>query len=413
MWMAVLGALTVVAVWLLALKVEDNENNLGMVSALLLAVLPLHTACSRYIKEDAPFGLMMTLAVLAVVVYLKNPSRTKLMVVGAIAGLTFSTKYTGSLLIAPILLAFVFCAWRAQRGLGASFLDLTVFGAAFWIGFFLFSPVYLFHPGKFVDGFLFQRQYAMLGHDGIVSDPWKEWWTYYIRTGLIPGMTWPVFFVSVTGLGLLMRMGPGWVVTVTAVWLYLVLEHAFAKPAPFPARYLMPLVPLLCLAAGVSLVKLAAVLKKRLAASVVYVVCGGLFIAPPLVKSLLITDEALNDTRIVAGKWMEENIPSGSRIVITEDLMNLPVSELWKTRWQVEDRNKPSLDASWNGQSPPYFIVSSFKLQRFLDSPDSRPERTAFYRKVMSEFELIKEFRPRWFTYGKHSPVIWIYRPRV
>jgi hypothetical protein len=110
---------------------------------------------------------------------------------------------------------------------------------------------------------------------------------------------------------------------------------------------------------------------------------------------------------------MEENIPSGSRIVITEDRRNLPVSGFWESGWQVEDRDNPGLDASWTGHPPPYFIFSSFKFQRFLDSPDSRPERTAFYRKTMSEFELIKEFHPRWLTYGKHSPVIRIYRPRA
>jgi hypothetical protein len=412
LWMAALGALTVVFVWRLGSQFDNTDNKAGLVAALLLTILPLHTAVSRYIKEDAPLGLMVTITVLAAVVYLQNPSRAKLLLVGLLAGLTFSTKYTGLVLMAPILLAVMVYAWRTEPGVRASAWDLAVLVPAFWLGFFAFSPIYLFHPEKLVNGFLFQAGYTMLGHDGIVNDPWKEWWTYYVRTGLIPGMTWPVFLLAVAGLGLLMQMRTGWLVGVTALWLYVVLEYARAKPAPFPARYLMPLVPLLCVAAGVSLAKLTAVLKKKLAAPVVYVICGALFIAPPLIKSVLIIEEALNDTRTVAGKWMEANIPSGSRIVITEDLRNLPVSGFWENRWQVEDRNmKPGLDASWTGYPQPYFVVSSFKFQRFLDSPDSVPERTAFYRTVMSEFELIKEFHPRWVTYGKHSPVIRIYRP--
>lgn len=171
----------------------------------------------------------------------------------------------------------------------------------------------------------------------------------------------------------------------------------------------MPLVPLLCLAAGVALMKVAAALKKRLAAPLVYAACAALFIAPPLIKSLLIADEAVHDTRILAGKWMEGNIPPGSRIVITEGEGNLPVSTFWRTRWRVENRSK-SLNTTWSGQAP-YFIFTSFQFQRYLDSPQSVPERTRLYRKVMSEFELIEEFRPRWLTYGKHSPVILIYRP--
>ena len=55
LWMAVLGALTVVAVWRLGRRF-DSSGRAGVAAAALLAVLPLHTACSRYIKEDAPLG---------------------------------------------------------------------------------------------------------------------------------------------------------------------------------------------------------------------------------------------------------------------------------------------------------------------------------------------------------------------
>ncbi|HEY2990455.1 MAG TPA: glycosyltransferase family 39 protein [Candidatus Binatia bacterium] len=410
LWMAVLGSLTVVALWRLGSKFDGNDNKIGLASAVLLAVVPLHTACSRYIKEDAPFALMVTLTAWAMVSCLRGPSRKKWMLLGLVGGLTFSTKYAGVVLIAPIALAFVVSARRAKRELGAATLDLAALGSAFALGFFIFSPIYLFHPETFLSGFLFQSRYSMTGHEGIVTDPWQHGWTYYIRNGLIPGMTWPVFLLSVAGLALLARMRDGWIVSVTAVWLYIIFEHARAKPLPFPARYLLPLVPLLCVAAGVALVELAAALKRRIAVPIAYAVCGALFIAPPLLKSLLIADEALHDTRIVAGKWMEENIPPGSTVVVAEDSTGLPVSTFWRTRWRVEDREK-SLDASWAGGAPPYFVLGSFKYQRYLDSPDSVPERTAFYRKVMSEFGLVKAFRPRWFTYGKHSPVILIYRP--
>jgi Dolichyl-phosphate-mannose-protein mannosyltransferase len=410
LWMAALGSLTVVALWRLGAKFDAEGNKLGLVSAALLAVAPLHTACSRYIKEDAPFALMVTLTAWAMVSCLRGPSRKKWMLLGLVGGLTFSTKYAGVVLIAPIALAFVVSARRAKRELGAATLDLAALGSAFALGFFIFSPIYLFHPETFLSGFLFQSRYSMTGHEGIVTDPWQHGWTYYIRNGLIPGMTWPVFLLSVAGLALLARMRDGWIVSVTAVWLYIIFEHARAKPLPFPARYLLPLIPLLCLAAGAALIKIAATLRKRAAAPLVYAVCGGLFIAPPLVKSLLIIDEALHDTRVIAGDWMEQNIAPGARIIVTEDATTLPVSTFWRTRWLVEDRDK-SLDTSWAGDPPPYFVFSSFKFQRYLDSPESIPERTAFYRKVMSEFALVKEFRPRWFTYGKHSPVIRIYRP--
>jgi hypothetical protein len=173
----------------------------------------------------------------------------------------------------------------------------------------------------------------------------------------------------------------------------------------------MPLLPLLYLSAGVAWVALVAALQKRVAAPLVYAACAVLFFGPPSVKSLMIADEALHDTRIVAGRWMEENIPPGSTIVMTEGERNLPVSTFWGTRWRTEERDPPGVNAPRNGRPPPYFVLSSFKFQRFLESPESVPDTTAFYRQVMGEFELVKEFRPRWLTYGKHSPVILVYRP--
>lgn len=89
LWMAVLGALTVVAVWRLGQRF-DYSGRVGLAAAVLLAVLPLHTACSRYIKEDAPLGLATTLTVLASVAYLSGPTRERLAVAAFLAGVAFS-----------------------------------------------------------------------------------------------------------------------------------------------------------------------------------------------------------------------------------------------------------------------------------------------------------------------------------
>ena len=161
LWMAILGALTVVAVWRLGSRFDNGAYQVGLWSALLLSVLPLHTASSRYIKEDAPLGLMTTMTVLASVHYLREPSRKALAIAGLITGLAFSTKYTGLVLLAPILFAFLVCAGRARPNISAALLDLAAMVAMFWIGFLIFSPIYLFHPGKLFDDLLFQGEYSM------------------------------------------------------------------------------------------------------------------------------------------------------------------------------------------------------------------------------------------------------------
>jgi len=71
----------------------------------------------------------------------------------------------------------------------------------------------------------------------------------------------------------------------------------------------------------------------------------------------------------------------------------------------------PELLSARGADPPPYFIISSFSYQRYFERPDAVPPWTRFYRRIMQEYILVKEFRPRWLTYGFHSPVIRIYQP--
>jgi len=155
-------------------------------------------------------------------------------------------------------------------------------------------------------------------------------------------------------------------------------------------------------------------LRRRLPASTVYGVCFLIAIAPPLVKSALIADEAVHDTRLAAAAWMEQAIPRGARLVISEPMMYLPPSRYWDTEWRTitPDRLAELLPIRHPDELP-YFVMSSFTYQRYLDSPNAVPWKTRFYSRMIEEFRLVKEFRPRWLTYGFHSPVIRIYQPRA
>lgn len=412
LWMAVLGSLTVVVAWRLGARFGHGGDRPGLWAGVLLAVLPLHTATSRYIKEDAPLALMTALAVLAAVAFQQVPSRRRLAWLGLAVGAAISTKYTGLLLLLPVAGVVLAQAWRARARVTTLAADVLLVGSAVAAGFFLVSPMFLAHPERLLEGIRHQGEYSASGHDGILISPWSEWWTYYIRTGLIPGMTWPVVVAAAVGLVLLWRRQAGWIVLLTAATIYGTLEYSVAKPAPFSARYLLPMVPLLAVAAGVALGAVEAALRRRASGAVALVCCVAVFVAPPLVMSWLVADEARHDTRTAAGRWMDEHIPAGARIVLTEGLLNLPATDGWYARWQVDNRGKsPGLATEWGEGPPPYFVVSSFTTDRFLEHPDAVPERTAFYRAVLEDFEVVAQFRPRWFTYGKHSPVITVARP--
>jgi hypothetical protein len=410
--MAVIGVLTVLAVWLLARELSDDDTwpSVAVPAAALLAVLPLHTEISRFIKEDAPVALMAVLVLLTVVRYAKDPTWLRVALLGLAYGACVSTKFTGAVFGPVVAAVIIVSIIRRRAGWGRFFGEVAAVTAAAIVGLYLVSPEYLVDPGALRNAVEFQFFYSERGHaDGIAISPWSQWWTYYIRHGLIPGMTWPVFLVTLFGTVPLLRRPSGWAVVAGALLTYLVMEHSPAKPAPFPARYLAPMVPLLCVQAGFGI---QAILRRSatvVTPAVGAIACAALFVVPPAVKSVMIVDDAVHDTRLVAGRWMDAHIPAGARVVKVDDAAYLPASDGWKNRWQVEDRHA-SLNADASGKPVPYFVVSSFGYQRYLDSPEAIPARTAYYRTLM-HYRLVKSFEPRWLTYGKHSPVIKIYRP--
>jgi hypothetical protein len=349
--------------------------------------------------------------VLATLTFLDRPSRKWLALACFLAGATFSTKYTGGIMVVPVGIAWLVTVARTRPAPGAVALDLLTTAAMFLAGFFIFSPIFLVHPQLFLDGILEQGRYSVAGHDGIVANPWREWWTYYLRKGIVPGMMLPAAALAVVGLARLPRRRHGWFAVLTIACIYLLLEQAKSRPEPFPARWLMQLAPLLCLAAAVPFVELVDRLGRRVGGRVALAACAVIVFVPPLVKSVLIIDEALHDTRLVAGRWMEEHVPAGAAIVQSEGLQTLPASSYWGTRWAIIDRDvNNGIHAEWDGPVPPWFVITSFKYQRFLDNPGALPDRTTYYE-ALARYPLVKEFRPRWFTYGRHSPVIRIYHP--
>jgi hypothetical protein len=409
--MAIIGVLTVVGVWLLARELSDDESpSAAIPAAALLAVLPLHTEVSRFIKEDAPVALMAVLVLLTVVRYWKNPTWWRLVLLGLAYGACVSTKFTGAVLgpvVAAIIIASII---RRRAGWGRFAGEVAAVTAAAIAGLLIVSPEYLVDPEALRNAFVFQLTYSEAGHaDGIAISPWAEWWTYYVRHGLIPGMTWPVFLVAIFGAIPLLRRPAGWTVVAGALLLYLVMEGSQAKPAPFPARYLAPMIPLMCVQAGFGIQEILRKSAHVVKPAVGVLVCAAVFIVPPTVKSAMIADEAGHDTRLVAGRWMDAHIPAGSRIVVVEHSSYLPAAKGWDSTWHVEHRRK-NYNPSADGKPVPYFVISSFGYDRYLDSPNDVPKRTAYYRTVM-KYHLVKSFEPKWLSYGKHSPEIKIYRP--
>jgi hypothetical protein len=188
----------------------------------------------------------------------------------------------------------------------------------------------------------------------------------------------------------------------------------------YATRYLLPIIPFCILMAAVFLdfildqirplaqkmkVSLRPGLEKILAATLAAV----FFISP--VERVVRFDEQLTrpDTRVVAQKWIEANIPPRSRI-ITESY-GPPLSP---RRYIVLLRHSLSdVDLDWlSFRRVRYAVVNDIMYERFLEAPQDFPREASFYRSLDQAAVLVKTFRPSWDEelVDLHNPTIKIYR---
>ena len=128
---AVLGVLTVFLVYRLGLMLYNRT--VGLIGALLLAVMPYHVIVTRQVLLDGPMTLFSVLALYTVAKYAITRERLWLLATGAAMGLTFLSKETGVILLGAIFAFFALAPSVTVRirDLGLSVLVFLGVVAAF------------------------------------------------------------------------------------------------------------------------------------------------------------------------------------------------------------------------------------------------------------------------------------------
>ena len=122
---AVFGLLTIPITYLIGRSLFNKR--VGVLSAVFVALAPLHVIVSRQAMLEAPFAFFFTLTMLALVRYRELATWPRAVAIGAAAGLTFMSKEVGILVLAVvgvILLVEGRIRWRHAA------LVLTTFAVA-------------------------------------------------------------------------------------------------------------------------------------------------------------------------------------------------------------------------------------------------------------------------------------------
>jgi 4-amino-4-deoxy-L-arabinose transferase-like glycosyltransferase len=321
---ALFGTATVYVVYRLGVVLFDRATALA--GATFLAFAFLHVRDSHYATTDAGLVFFITCAVLALA-HLHTDRRLSFAVLaGIFGGLATSTKYNAAVLAAPMIAVEVLYAWRVgpMRALRSTYLPLmAVLSAAV---FFATSPYLLIdHPEAL------KQLRELSGQAAVGMTPPEllgSGWTYHLRFSLPHGLGLPLFGASLAGFALLAVRRPDLALLLGAF----PLAYYLAAGAGYNVfvRYMLPVVPFLCLFAGYLVREVARVAARRvrLREPVVVGALAVAIVAPTAWSSLqFVRILGREDNRVIAARWIQEHVPPGSSIYVTGNAYGHPPIE--------------------------------------------------------------------------------------
>lgn len=305
------GSATVLAVFAIGRRL--GGDGAGVTAALLLAVSFLHVRESHYGTTDATMTFFIVVSVALLMRAFDEDSARWFAAAGVAAGLAAGSKYNAILLGVPIVCAQVLVLLPGPRRRIARW-PIVYAGVPFALVFLACVPFVYFDFERFREAMVALWQSMAAGHSG--GPPPDSGWVYHTRLSLRHGVGLPVLAVGVAG-------------TVVAAWrnwraALLVLSFpamyflviGFSRNVFF--RYTLPIVPFLCVTAGLGIAVAADQLLRRgpgLRTAAALAVAA--VIAWPSMTSIWAFNRILGrtDNRVLVQQFIETAAAPGSSIV--------------------------------------------------------------------------------------------------
>jgi len=367
----------------------------GTFAAALMALSPLHAADSRYLTTDIPMATLAFLAVFLLLIYLERKDWKTLIAAAAASGAAVGMKYNAALFAGA---AVFLLALR-----GSNWSKILAFAAVASSAFLLLTPGIIFENSLFLSETFFEIEHYFVTGDVTFRPAFSlghyslQFWFYALT---------PVPVVcALAGLAVLVYRRRSRAADLLIFPGVYVAFLAFTKVAY--NRGLEPLLPYLCLLAGLgaatSLRFVRRKIKKRWAVTAATtLIIGALLVRPGMVTAREAVLLAGEDPRTKAKEWFEANVP-------------------WTQRVAKEAVNPVDLEAGGQTEAPPidpykykirpgrYPVVNSAKdyaVARvvYLMTPDLRAD----LKKTSAAYPAYaEEFRENYLSIVENSELVY------
>ena len=338
-WRGAMGLADAATVVLVAhIGREIYGRGVGFLAAALYALAVLPIQLSHYFTVDPLMSALLTGSLLASIHFIRSRNPTTGYIAAALLGLAFSTKATALVFSVPVAVAWLLYLWGPIQAKANADAIRSALRHAVWavlIGFAAFAvaqPYALIDFSTYFSDVLTQTNMARGTLDLPFTIQYEETtpWFYYLRHLVIWGLGIPLGVAALAGMALVV-----WRIrrerNVIEILLFLSLLVPFlwlgAQQVKF-MRYLLPLYPLLCIAAALAILSAMSALE-RFGRRGVWLGTGlaGIVVVPTVFYALAFTTVftgAHTVDRISA--WITANVPDGSRVTV----------ETWDQRFHGE-----------------------------------------------------------------------------
>ena len=364
------GALTVIPCYLFAKEIFNKH--IGYVTAIMVAVLPVHVYESHFAKPDIFITFFTAIALIFIyrISQASNNSKDNLplhIISGSLIGIITSIKYNGVLLFFPLLIGVYLRNKRFQEFLKLSTIkDLFISGLFSILFFFLGTPFALFDFKTFIS--MERGKGALWQIQNVGSVPWENYSAEAYET---------IFSMYMNDLGIFL-----WTLFILILVLFLFFNKRDKKyillllPVVFfsfyiskfkrsPSHYFLFLIPFYCTALSHFLFEISERVQSYLKIKKVNVYWMlSFFILLPSIYGSLRHSYLFSrlDTRTESYAWVQSNLESGV------DVLYVQGEDLDYIDYGIRDTVKAKkLNTNFVEHNPPFYVVIG---QRGLEKDD-------------------------------------------
>jgi len=424
---AILGTLSIWLTYLAGTRLVDRR--VGLLAAGIFTVSFLPVFYSKLALNDVPTLAPLCLALWGAAGILRFGRVRDYVWAGIGLGLACATKYTGGIVLVPIVAAVV-VQFTATGGRAGAARGIAIMSGLALVAFLVANPYAILNFDAFWNGLTHQSDASgdAAGKLGLTQD---NGFLYYIWS-FGWGLGWiPLVFAAGGAVRLWFDERRLIWVLVPGVVLFVLFMGSQER---YFGRWLMPVFPFVCILAAYAAFELAdwgerfkPVLKPTFVVAAVVAVCAQGFVYS-LHSGLVLSRE---DTRNLTRDWMVANVPVGTKIVVEPVVPDLWAQDIGNpspltsngNRWlkfptskstidpktgltlpagltapvNIEDFERvltPELVSTFEQQGYCYVVAGSTQRGRAEAEPEQVPRALAYYRELERRSKVVYEASP-------------------